>query len=260
MHFQSGSNFSAAAAALRPASWTLESRIAAGFDIDRRAIEAYEYNHAHRGSRGFVLDLTLSSPSRANSCLQQLAFRKLMSWIRRSALSAVWTSLANVAGAQTIGRVSCSISCDLQANCARGRYSSKNSPTWQRSRKGDCSKRWIPDLIKLGYAVRTDVIPAADFGVPQIRQCCSLLVAARGVARIELPSPSHGARNLLGGALKPYVTAREALDSLPLAGDFGECGVHNHEPTEHSADMLARFATLGAGEREREIIPRPASS
>ena len=51
-------------------------RIAAGFDIDRRAIEAYEYNHAHRGSRGFVLDL---SQPRANSCLQQLAFRKLMS-------------------------------------------------------------------------------------------------------------------------------------------------------------------------------------
>jgi DNA (cytosine-5)-methyltransferase 1 len=32
-------------------------RVAAGFDIDRRAIEAYNYNHSYRGSRGFVIDL-----------------------------------------------------------------------------------------------------------------------------------------------------------------------------------------------------------
>jgi DNA (cytosine-5)-methyltransferase 1 len=28
-------------------------RVAAGFDIDRRAVEAYRYNHEYRGSRGF---------------------------------------------------------------------------------------------------------------------------------------------------------------------------------------------------------------
>jgi DNA (cytosine-5)-methyltransferase 1 len=48
-----------------------------------------------------------------------------------------------------------------------------------------------------------------------------------------------------------YVTAREALDDLPPAADFGESRVYNHEPTEHTPNMLARFAALGAGEREK---------
>ena len=33
-------------------------RIAAGFDLDRRAVEAYDYNHTYRGSRGIVADLS----------------------------------------------------------------------------------------------------------------------------------------------------------------------------------------------------------
>lgn len=51
-------------------------------------------------------------------------------------------------------------------------------------------------------------------------------------------------------SIKPHVTTLEALNDLPDAGDFGDCGIHNHEPTEHSSQMLARFAALSAGQRE----------
>jgi DNA (cytosine-5)-methyltransferase 1 len=38
---------------------------------------------------------------------------------------------------------------------------------------------------------------------------------------------------------------------LPDAGEFGETGIYNHEPTAHSADMVARLSTLAPGKRER---------
>src|SRR5687768_12199544 len=35
--------------------------VAAGFELDARAVDAYNYNHAYRGSRGFVTDLNVAS-------------------------------------------------------------------------------------------------------------------------------------------------------------------------------------------------------
>jgi DNA (cytosine-5)-methyltransferase 1 len=34
-----------------------------GFEIDQRAVDAYEYNHSYRGSRGFAADLSVASGS-----------------------------------------------------------------------------------------------------------------------------------------------------------------------------------------------------
>jgi DNA (cytosine-5)-methyltransferase 1 len=31
--------------------------VAAGFELDARAVDAYNYNHVYRGSRGFIADL-----------------------------------------------------------------------------------------------------------------------------------------------------------------------------------------------------------
>jgi DNA (cytosine-5)-methyltransferase 1 len=46
------------------------------------------------------------------------------------------------------------------------------------------------------------------------------------------------------------VTAEDAIGDLPDAGEYGECLVHNHEPTAHSAAMIERFRTLEPGKRE----------
>lgn len=57
--------------------------------------------------------------------------------------------------------------------------------------------------------------------------------------------PTHGPLRL------PYRTAKDAIGDLPDAGEFGETGIFNHEPTEHSAGMRARLRGLRPGQRER---------
>lgn len=36
-------------------------RVAAGFELDARAVDAYNYNHGYRGSYGFIADLSVAS-------------------------------------------------------------------------------------------------------------------------------------------------------------------------------------------------------
>jgi DNA (cytosine-5)-methyltransferase 1 len=67
----------------------------------------------------------------------------------------------------------------------------------------------------------------------------------KGVAAVRFPRPTHGT------AERPLVSASEAIDDLPDAGEFGETGIFNHEPTAHSADMIKRLSTLEPGKRER---------
>lgn len=62
---------------------------------------------------------------------------------------------------------------------------------------------------------------------------------------MRFPRPSHGTPG------RPFLTASEAIGDLPDAGEFGENGVFNHEPTAHSVDMIERFSRLGVGKRER---------
>jgi L-alanine-DL-glutamate epimerase-like enolase superfamily enzyme len=39
-------------------------RAAAGFEIDARAVEVFDYNHAHRGAKGIVIDGRMWVPDR----------------------------------------------------------------------------------------------------------------------------------------------------------------------------------------------------
>ena len=72
-----------------------------------------------------------------------------------------------------------------------------------------------------------------------------VMVGIRGRAEIEFPKPTHGE------GLRPYLTVRDAIGDLPDAGEFGETGIHNHEPTAHSDQMIKRFQQLPQGKRER---------
>ncbi len=99
-------------------------------------------------------------------------------------------------------------------------------------------------LSKLGYSLWHEVLSVADFGVPQARKRI-IVIGVRGPRAVRGPAASHG-RNLL-----PYVTTEHAIGDLPDAGEFGLTGIHNHEPTMHSADMVARFRSLQQGRRER---------
>jgi DNA (cytosine-5)-methyltransferase 1 len=85
--------------------------------------------------------------------------------------------------------------------------------------------------------------------VPQVRRRL-LMTGIKERAKVGLPPITHGAP-LLAPDLRPYVTVQEAIGDLPDAREFGECGIHNHEPTLHTPDMVKRLSALKVGQRER---------
>jgi DNA (cytosine-5)-methyltransferase 1 len=220
-------------------------KIAAGFDLDRRAVEAYEYNHVHRGSRGFVMDLSRST----GSALLEMAGVSRIDVLVGGPPCQPFSIVGKRGGSQDERAGLVFDFVRLAAELAPQAVFFENVPNLAAIDGGRLLRQIVSSLENLGYAVHAEVVAAAACGVPQIRRRL-LLVGARSVGSIRLPPATHGSRDLLDRRLRPYLTARDALDDLPEAGDFGQSSVHNHEPVEHSADMLARFAKLRVGERE----------
>jgi len=99
-------------------------------------------------------------------------------------------------------------------------------------------------LARLGFSVDHCVVSAASFGVPQNRKRLVVL-GLKGKRTVNFPHPSHGIPE------RSFVSASAALGDLPEAGEFGETGIFNHEPTAHSLDMMERLKRLQVGKRER---------
>ena len=218
-------------------------QVAAGFDIDRRAVEAYRYNHEHRGSRGFETDVAgLSGPD----------------ILRFAAIGRVDVLLAgppcqpfSIVGKRR-GRE------DERANLVSDfvrliselepeAFVFENVPNLATIAGGEIFDDLCGKLRGLGYGLSAGVLAAADFGVPQTRRRLLMLVL-KGRATACLPPATRGA-GLLAPDLRPHVTVAEAIGDLPDAAEYGGCGIHNHEPTLHTPDMVMRLSALRAGER-----------
>ena len=79
-------------------------------------------------------------------------------------------------------------------------------------------------LSENGYSYDYRILNAADYGVPQRRKRL-VLIAVRGVRKVELPEPDHGAPDspaVRKGVLPPWKTVRDAIGDLPPVED-GEC-------------------------------------
>jgi DNA (cytosine-5)-methyltransferase 1 len=214
--------------------------VAAGFEWDQRAVDAYRYNHEYRGSAAVRCDLRVATgrdlllgagvpkvdfviggpPCQPFS----IAGQRRGDQDHRSGLLDDYIRL--------IGDLSPKV-CLME-----------NVPNLASIDNGGILKRVLRKLSRLGYSVRCEVVAASDFGVAQKRRRL-VIVGIRGRARILFPEPTHGPGR------KPYLTARDAIGDLPDAGEFGETGIFNHEPTQHSQQMLARFRSLKPGTRER---------
>lgn len=221
-------------------------RIAAGFDIDRRSVEAYDYNHSYRGSRGFIANLSKMPGTKLLEMAKLPSVDLLIGGPPCQPFSIV--------GARRGGE---DRRADLVADFLRLTQELtpkailfENVPNLAAIDDGRHLNLLHSGLRHLGYGVRMEVVASADYGVPQVRRRL-ILVAIKGRKKVELPKPTHGSLEGGDGTIKPWVTASQALSDLPAAGDFGECGIHNHEPTLHTADMLSRFATLLPGQREK---------
>ena len=213
--------------------------VVAGFELDRRAVDAYEYNHAYRGSRGIQADL---------SCLESGEL------LRRSGLDGVDFLIGgppcqpfSIAGKQ-LGEAD--RRADLMDRFARyilelgpAAFLLENVPNLATIHSGRVLQRFLETVSMAGYMVRAEIVRASDYGVAQMRKRL-IVVGIRDADRVEFPVPTHGLGKL------PYRTAHDVLFDLPDAAEFGESGIHNHEPTQHSVDMLRRLAMLEQGKRE----------
>ena len=220
-------------------------KVAAGFDIDRRSVEAYDYNHSYRGSKGFVLDLSRATGAQ----LLELAGVSRIDFLVGGPPCQPFSIVGKRRGSEDERADLIFDFLRLARELEPEALFFENVPNLASIDDGKMLERLVSGLRGQGYQVRAEVVAAADFGVAQIRRRL-LLVGCKNTRKVELPTPTHASSVSMDRSLLPYRTAHDALHDLPDAGYFGECGVHNHEPTEHSPDMLARFATLKAGKRE----------
>ena len=128
-------------------------------------------------------------------------------------------------------------------------------------------------LHALGYQVKSQVLNAADFGVPQLRRRAFIVATATGV-EFEFPTATHlpcGKHPDLFRSASPYITVNQALSDLPDL-DSGEgtddpvpykvtpqneyqatirkgsSGVTNHVAMKHSDRLVERFRLIGPGQ------------
>lgn len=214
--------------------------VAAGFELDVRAVDAYNYNHEYRGSRGFVTDLNVALGAE----LLKRAGIKRVDFV----IGGPPCQPFSIAGKRQGKR---DIRADLIGHFIRivdelkpSAFMLENVPNLASIDNGEFLENVKSELRALGYAVDHTVVSAADFGVPQNRKRLVIL-GLKGKKAVRFPSPTHGTSE------SPFVSAASAIDDLPDAGEFGETGIFNHEPTAHSADMVARLSALEPGKRER---------
>jgi DNA (cytosine-5)-methyltransferase 1 len=215
-------------------------RVAAGFEIDARAVDAYNYNHAYRGSRAFIVDLHTASGAEllAKAGVERCDF----------VVGGPPCQPFSIVGKRQGRR---DMRADLIGHFVRivdelrpSAFLMENVPNLASISGGEFLAEAKAELAALGYAVDHSVMSAADFGVPQNRKRLVVL-GIKGASSVSFPEPTHGNSD------RPYLSAASAIGDLPDAGEFGETGIYNHEPTSHSADMVARLSALEPGKRER---------
>lgn len=92
---------------------------------------------------------------------------------------------------------------------------------------------FIDQLKELGYSVTYGILDASCFGVPQQRKRLIVLAGLGWTPTLPVADPDA-----------PKVTAKEAIGDLVKK----KRGVHNHEPNNHAAHVVERWANLAEGE------------
>ena len=214
--------------------------VAAGFELDARAVNAYNYNHDYRGSLGFIADLRLATGA---ELLERARIRRADFIIGGPPCQPF-----SIAGKRQGKR---DIRADLIGHFIRivgelkpSAFMLENVPNLASIDNGEFLDDLKAELRAFGYKVDHRVVLAADYGVPQNRKRLVVL-GTKGKRAVLFPDATHGT------AERPYLSSAEAIDDLPDAGEFGETGIFNHEPTAHSDDMIERLSALEPGKRER---------
>ena len=214
--------------------------VAAGFEIDRRAVEAYDYNHAYRGSRGYIADLGEATGA---DLLDQAGLTSV-DYVIGGPPCQPFSIVGKRRGARDRRADLTDHFVRLVSELDPRAFVLENVPNLATIDGGRILDRLKARLAELGFAVEHEIMSAAEFGVPQNRKRL-IVMGVKGKRQVRFPERSHGTDE------QPFLSTAEAIDDLPDAGEFGETGIFNHEPTAHTLDMRERFSRLEPGRRER---------
>ncbi len=83
--------------------------------------------------------------------------------------------------------------------------------------KGELLKTILSLFESLGYKVKYQVLNAADYGVPQVRERL-IIIGTKLKSEFQYPKKTHSNQenNLFSENLKPYLTLSEAISDLPF--------------------------------------------
>lgn len=214
--------------------------VAAGFELDARAVDAYNYNHVYRRSRGFVADLNVATGA---EMLEKAGIDRA-DFVIGGPPCQPFSIVGKRQGARDSRAALIDHFVRVVDELNPSAFLLENVPNLATIGDGEILERVKASLRDLGFAVDHVVVSAADFGVPQNRKRL-IVMGVKGTNAVRFPEATYGTPN------RPYRSASEAIDDLPDAGEFGETNIHNHEPTAHSADMIERLGALEPGKRER---------
>ena len=106
----------------------------------------------------------------------------------------------------------------------------------------------VDALRSRGFSVRTGVVNAADYGVPQRRHRAMVTAAANGAAP-PWPRATHAAS---GGSLPPYRTVGDAFALLPTEPD----GLNWHrDDYARRSSQIERLRSIREGGSRRDLPP-----
>lgn len=226
-------------------------QVVGGFDHESRAIQVYDYNHAHRGARGFVTDL-----SRARG-------RDLLDTVGRASVDLVvggppCQAFSIIGKQQGLDDDRGQLLLDyvrIVKEIGPQAFILENVPNLAKFDGGEVYEQVQADFESAGFSVRAAVLAAADYGVAQMRKRL-FMVGVRTPASLSTfpPAPTHGP--LRTGTLtlfeprRPYPTVSAVLDDLPDVDTLAGEEIPNHEPTLHSPAMIRAFEALPPGERD----------
>jgi DNA (cytosine-5)-methyltransferase 1 len=100
-------------------------------------------------------------------------------------------------------------------------------------------RRMTAGFRRLGYSVRSFVLNAADFGVPQNRVRSFVIASRLGVPSVQ---PTHTA---------PHITVRQALKGLRIGISSS---ITRHAPRQLTPAALARVSIIPAGGDKRDVM------
>ncbi|MHA1381633.1 MAG: DNA cytosine methyltransferase, partial [Candidatus Helarchaeota archaeon] len=104
---------------------------------------------------------------------------------------------------------------------------------------------------KIGYNVKSKVLDAADYGVPQHRYRI-FIIGTHLNLNISFPKPTYG-KSDEGMKLEPYVTIKEAIGDLPPLKSGESDSFPNHVAMNHSEQMLEKMSYIEDGGNRSQI-------